>query len=139
MFWDSSAVVPLLLPEPRSSLLSDLLARDQEPAAWWATPTECQSALYRHHRQRPLGSAAMHAALQRLETFVEDTDTVAATEGVRRRAARLLAIHPLRAGDALQLAAALVWCEETPDGEAFVCLDERLRAAAAKEGFDVLP
>jgi hypothetical protein len=81
----------------------------------------------------------MRAALQRLETFVEDTDTVAATEGVRRRAARLLAIHPLRAGDALQLAAALVWCEETPDGEAFVCLDERLRAAAAKEGFDVLP
>jgi hypothetical protein len=39
----------------------------------------------------------------------------------------------------LQLAAALVWCEEQPHGEAFVTLDDRLREAATREGFSVHP
>ena len=55
------------------------------------------------------------------------------------RAARLLAVHPLRAADALQLAAALLWCEEQPHAEGFVSLDVKLREAAFKEGFTVRP
>jgi uncharacterized protein len=64
---------------------------------------------------------------------------VLATDHVRRRAGRLVATHPLRAADAFQLAAALVWCEEQPAGETFVCLDEQLREAARREGFGLLP
>ena len=64
---------------------------------------------------------------------------VGATDQVRVRAGRLLAAHPLRAADALQLAAALVWSDDQPQGESFVCLDERLRAAAASEGFASVP
>jgi hypothetical protein len=45
----------------------------------------------------------------------------------------------LRAADALQLAAALIWCEEQPAGEVFVCLDDRLREAARREGFTLVP
>jgi hypothetical protein len=48
-------------------------------------------------------------------------------------------VHPLRAADALQLAAALVWVEEQPHGEGFVSLDGRLRDAAAREGFTLVP
>ncbi len=55
------------------------------------------------------------------------------------KALRLLGVHPLRAADALQLAAALLWTRDRPDGRDFVCLDERLRTAAAVEGFQVLP
>ena len=66
-------------------------------------------------------------------------DFIAPSNRVRERAGRLLATHPLRAADALQLAAALVWCDEAPQGETFVCLDERLSAAARREGFAVLP
>jgi predicted nucleic acid-binding protein len=66
-------------------------------------------------------------------------DTVSPTDEVRRRAARLVAVHPLRAADALQLAAALLWCEEQPHNEVFVSLDGRLRDAARNEGFDVRP
>ena len=55
------------------------------------------------------------------------------------RAMRLLTAHPLRPGDALQLAAALSWCGEKPAGAGFVCLDQRLREAAQREGFEVLP
>lgn len=38
----------------------------------------------------------------------------------------------------LQLAAALVWAGKAPKGHQFVCLDQRLREAARKEGFTLL-
>ena len=139
MFWDSSAVVPLFLPEARSEFLAEMLANDAEAASWWATPVECLSAFYRRHRQTPFQDTALREALQRLEAFSEDVDLVAPTDPVRRRAGRLLAVHPLRAGDALQLAAALIWCEEQPEGEVFMCVDGRLAQAARTEGFDVRP
>jgi len=88
-------------------------------ALWWASPVECQSALFRQHREDALPRPLLNEALVRLEGLVE--------------------AHPLRAADALQLAAALVWCDEAPQGETFVCLDKRLSAAARREGFAVLP
>jgi predicted nucleic acid-binding protein len=139
MFWDSSAFVPLLLPEDRSASLTTLLSADREVTIWWATPLECQSAIQRRHHEAPLPPAAMTMATERLRALVDLCDTVSPTDEVRRRAARLVAVHPLRAADALQLAAALIWCEEQPHGERFVSLDGRLRDAARNEGFDVLP
>ena len=47
--------------------------------------------------------------------------------------------HPLKTADALQLAAALRWCEGDTMNASFVCLDNRLRGAALDEGFNVLP
>lgn len=139
MFWDSSAVIPLLLPEARSAVLTSALAADREVTLWWGTPVECLSAIYRRHREAPLPAPLLTAALNRLRALVEDADAVAPTDEVRRRAGRLVAAHPLRAADALQLGAALVWCEEQSHGEAFVCLDDRLREAARREGFSLTP
>ena len=139
MFWDSSALVPLLLPEARSNEMTTMMRSGPTPVFWWGTSIECKSAIYRRHRENPLPRALLGTALQRLELFLDHSDTVAATEDVRRRAGRLLAVHPLRAADALQLAAALVFCEDDPIGESFVCLDDRLRDAALSEGFQLLP
>jgi predicted nucleic acid-binding protein len=139
MFWDSSAVVPLLIPDRRSELLTEQLGRDTEPVIWWATPLECQSALQRRHRERPFAADTLAAYNERLRQIVQHADSVAPTDEVRRRAARLLAVHPLRAADALQLAAALIWVEEQPHGESFVSLDTRLRDSAAREGFTLVP
>jgi hypothetical protein len=59
---------------------------------------------------------------------------------VRQRAGRLLALHPLRSADAFQLAAALIWAQESPLGLEVVCLDQNLREAVIKkEGFTLLP
>lgn len=134
MFWDSSAVVPVLLPDARSVALSTLLCSDAEPAIWWASPVECQSALYRQHRDGALSTPAVIRALERLKALVADVDIVAPTPRLRERAGRLLAGHPLRAADALQLAAALIWCDESPEGDTFVCLDTRLAAKALRSG-----
>lgn len=47
----------------------------------------------------------------------------------------MLRVHPLRAADAAQLAAAFVAAERHPSSLEFVILDMRLAAAARKEGF----
>lgn len=139
MFWDSSALVPLLLPEESSAQLESLLGTDTKVILWWGAVLECQSAIYRRHRVSALPEWAVSQALTRLRALAEVADSVSPTDEVRVRAGRLLALHPLHAGDALQLAAALVWCGEQPTGETFVCLDERLRQAALREGFTLLP
>jgi hypothetical protein len=138
MFWDSSALVPILLSEARSSEMIALLRSDRAPAIWWSSPVECQTALQRRRREATLEAAALKEALERLAHLADDVDVVAPTLRVRQAAGRALAAHPLRAADALQLAAALVWSDES-SGDAFVCLDDRLRDAAAREGFEVLP
>lgn len=71
--------------------------------------------------------------------LVANVDIVAPSGTLRDRASYLVAVHPLSAADALQLAAALVSSEATPQGEGFVTLDDRLRTAARAEGFTVLP
>ena len=64
---------------------------------------------------------------------------IAPNEGIRQQADRLVSQHPLSAADGFQLAAALHGCAHEPQGSGFVCLDRRLREAALREGFQVLP
>lgn len=45
---------------------------------------------------------------------------------------------PLRAADAVQLAAALVWCRERPRNRPFVCFDRGLAASGTVLGFRVI-
>jgi len=59
-------------------------------------------------------------------------------EQVRNRAIRLLRLHPLRAAAALQLAAALTAAAEDPERLDLVSSDDRLSAAAQREGCRVL-
>ena len=47
IFWDASAIVPLLVEEPRSEAVDAALAADREMITWWATPVECASGLVR--------------------------------------------------------------------------------------------
>lgn len=118
--------------------MTDLLREGKTPAVWWATVVECRSALQRRNRETLFPRGVLDSALRRLERLLEECDTVPPTEEVRRRAGRLLAVHTLRAGDALQLGAALVFAN-AENADDFVCLDDRLREAASKEGFRLLP
>ena len=72
MFWDSSALIPLILPEARSASLTEQLASGQEITVWWSTPVECLSAIYRRHRETPIANTVLSAALGRLRALVED-------------------------------------------------------------------
>jgi predicted nucleic acid-binding protein len=58
------------------------------------------------------------------------------SEAVRAKAMQLVDRYDLRAADALQLAAALAWFEDFPQGRAFLTADQKLREAALLNGFD---
>jgi predicted nucleic acid-binding protein len=76
-------------------------------------------------------------ALSVLERLTATWIVVAASDAVRERALRLVRIHPLRAADALQLAAALAWAEDEPRTRQLVTFDARLAEGARLEGFTV--
>lgn len=133
-FWDTSALVPLLIVEPTTRALIDAVRRDPEIVVWWGSRVECASALARLER----AGAAIDEALERLEMFAAAWHEVEATDSVRQGAIRLLRVHSLRAADALQLAAAIVAAESEPRTLQFVTLDDRLADSASREGFSVL-
>jgi uncharacterized protein len=138
-FWDTSALVPLRVDEAHTSAVRVLYDRDDHLVVWWGTSLECTSALTRAVRQGRLSLTAALRAANELRVLLEAADEVGPTTDVRERAERLLSVHPLRAADALQLGAALIWARERTAGMGFVCLDERLRESARREGFAALP
>jgi len=59
------------------------------------------------------------------------------TDSIANDACLLLERYPLRAADALQLAAALEACDHKPQSFVFVTADQRLADAARKTGFSI--
>jgi predicted nucleic acid-binding protein len=137
-FWDSSAILPLLLDERTSASVAAVYENDERQIVWCLTEVEAVSALARRERQggKPVD---VERARTTLKILSERWEEVTSVESVRTRAIRLLGTHGLRAADALQLAAALVFCDERTESLPFVCLDDRLAEAARKEMFPVLP
>jgi uncharacterized protein len=137
-FWDSSAIVPLHIDEPATDRLRRLLRADPGVVVWMLSSVEVLSAIARHRRASKGADDRLHAA--RLEVIARWPQWSAVThvEAVRRRAERLVAVHPLAAADALQLAAALVASSDRPETLDFVTLDTRLATAAQLEGFHVV-
>jgi predicted nucleic acid-binding protein len=136
-FWDSSALLPLLVDEPSRERLMALLEEDAEVLAWWGTPVEIASALARREREGLLKAEEVATALDAARTLAESWHEVVPSDAVRRTAERLLRTHPLRAADALQLAALLIAADHNPTSLELICMDERLNAAARREGFTV--
>jgi predicted nucleic acid-binding protein len=99
---------------------------------------EAISALTRRLREKSLKPNEFSKAKEQLAVLEKAWSEVVSVERVRERARRLLETHPLRAAVSLQLAAALLTCEETPRDFPFVTLDRRLADAAEKEGFHVI-
>ena len=123
-FWDTAAVVPLLVEEPESAKVRRLYEADPAQSVWCLTPVEAWSAIARKRRASVLGSPQMRDARRRLESLSADWLEIQEVASVKRRALRLLEVHSLRAADALQLAAALVFVSDRPEGFEFVSARE---------------
>ena len=137
-FWDASAIVPLLITEQTTRRLQALLAKDPAMLVWWGAEVECVSALARLEREGGVGPQALAVALKRLGQLATAWHEIDASDSVREAATRFVRVHPLRAADALQLAAAFLAAERRPATLEVITLDERLGAAARKEGFTVI-
>jgi predicted nucleic acid-binding protein len=137
-FWDASAVVPLLIAEASTRRLQALAAKDPEMLVWWGSEVECVSALARLERNGMLDTPEAVLAFNRLKQLAAGWHEIDPSDMIRETAVRFLRVHPLRAADALQLAAAFIAAEQRPASLEIITLDERLASAAQKEGFSVI-
>lgn len=136
-FWDSSAIVPLLVAESDTPLRESQLRANPSLLVWYATHLEIESAICRRLRENSLDPSLASQARARLSVLSKSWLEVQPTPLVKARAIRLLRVHPLRAADAFQLAAALAACHEMTAGNRFLTADLRLATAASLEGFDL--
>ncbi len=135
-FWDSSALAPLCASQHGSPVARAAL-KSKSVAVWWGTPVEMLGDLHRLARDGGMSRQDFDRASRRLAALRRQWAEVLPAARVRDLAELLLQRHPLRAADAFQLAAALVWSGERPRKRAFVCFDHRLAEAAVREGFQV--
>jgi predicted nucleic acid-binding protein len=137
-FWDASAIVPLLVAETTSRRLQSLAANESAMLVWWGSEVECVSALARRERDGALDDQAMAKALRRLRQLADSWHEIDPSDAIRETAERFLRVHPLRAADALQLAAAFAAAEQRPASLEIVTLDDRVANVARKEGFAIV-
>lgn len=137
-YWDSSALVPTLLEQTVSERIRRLALADPAVITWWATSIECASALARLERDGTLPRTAFTESIAWLRRAAKAWAEVTPSDDVREQAIRLVRVHPLRAADAVQLAAAIVASDFQPSALDFVTFDTRQADAAAREGFRVL-
>jgi predicted nucleic acid-binding protein len=138
IFWDASAVAPLLVAEPSTASLQAIAGRDADMMVWWGTQVECASALARLERAGALDATSLGLSAERLAALADAWHEVEPSEILRETALRCLRVHPLRAADALQLAAAFVAARARPHSLHVLTLDDRLAKAARKEGFTLV-
>lgn len=138
IFWDSSAIVPLVTREATSEQMFKIYRADPEMLVWWATEIECVSAICRRERDADLHAGHINSALGRLKRLGEAWHEVQAGDRVRAIARRLLRTHNLRTADALQLAAAIALGAGDASRISFLTLDDKLRLAADREGLHVV-
>ena len=140
VFLDSSALVKRYANEPES----DAVQAVSEPViASDLAAVEVPAALWRKHRVGEISATDAQVLCRRFLTDISastrDSDTVLIEVGedILRSAIDLVARHPLRAYDAVQLASALA-ASRLIGRCPFGCFDEQLIDAAAAEGLMLL-
>src|SRR5260370_5739418 len=135
VFWDATALVPLCVEQRITPRVASLY-KGYRAVVWWATPVEIASALARLVRTREISTSEWAKARQVAVALADEWSVVQPAEALRDHATRLVERYDLKAADAMQLAAALEWCDKVPRGEVFLTADQKLREAAVLSGFD---
>ena len=138
-FWDTSAIVPLCVRQDLSQDVRRLWRNTSRVVVWWGTSIEVRSAISRLHQGNFINAKGLQFALARLAAIRRKWAEIVPSEKVRQIAENLPDAYGLRALDSCQLATALVWCGEKPNGRIFVCDDEKLSVAAQKLGLIIKP
>jgi hypothetical protein len=131
--------VAIAVEEKATRSVRGLVRADAELLVWILSEVEIASALWRRRRANELTEAARAEAQRQMDVVLSNAVTISDVSAVLRRTRRLLGAHTLRAADAMQLAAALLACEDDPARLPFVTLDDRLADAATREGFTIVP
>jgi predicted nucleic acid-binding protein len=136
VYFDSSALVKLLVEEPGSDLAAALWDGCDAALSSRLSNPEVSAALAAAHRGHQLDDAQFETAKRTWSRFWGSMRPVELTEAVEQRAARLVAEHALRGADAVHLASALTI---TDPGLIVAAWDRRLRTGAAAEMLAIAP
>jgi len=137
-FWDTSALVPIVVVEPKSPIVRRWMAEDRNVVVWTLTRAELLSALARKRRNTPAAREGLRTARRELLAVWERWAEVESVDLVRHHAERVVERYPLRAAEALQIGAALVAAGQDAASLTFVTLDASQAEAAEAEGLRVL-
>lgn len=85
-FWESSAVVPLVVHEPTSGPVAKLYSSDSAQIVWCLTEIEVWSAVCRKRREAVLSSPHLREARRRLSRLTGDWTELEDLGSVRSRA-----------------------------------------------------
>jgi predicted nucleic acid-binding protein len=103
---------------------------------WWAASVEIASALARLLRVKQLDPSDWTRARKLAKRLADSWSVIQPSDALRAKSAQLVDRYDLRAAGSFQLAAALEWCEDAPQGRVFLTADRRLREAALLSGFN---
>ena len=137
-FWDTSAIVPLCCFQNSTTAANDVRRRFSISIVWWATTVEVHSSVERLRRETVLSTDEAQKALLDWEKLRARAGWIMPDDDLLQLAISMPVTYNLRAADAFQLAAALVWCNERPRNRPFICADKRLGDAASDAGFEVI-
>jgi len=134
-FWDASALVPLCVRQVITQR-AIALYKTYDAVVWWATPVEIARALARLMRMGQLNTQDWAKASKLAKSLAGCWSVIQPSDALRTTSIQLVDRYDLRAADSFQLAAALEWCEYTPQGCVFLTKDQKLTDAALLSGFD---
>lgn len=135
LYLDTSALVKLYVPEPGSGDARRIVSQATRVGTSRISYVEARAAFARRRREGALSSRDYGEVLRSLEHEWESYVLLEVTASIIRAAGDLTEQHALRAYDAIHLATALsIPPELTLE---FLAADERLIAAAAKEGLAI--
>lgn len=136
-FYDASAIAKAYLVEAETADVRRWLGEGGVVVSR-LTEVEVPSAIARRVRDGRVSESDRHAAMQAFLDDMDRWDVIELTSEVARRAVALLSVHPIRAGDAIHLASAVLARDSSRSIiSRFVGYDARLLAAARLEGFVV--
>ena len=134
VYFDTSAIIPLIVDEPASPLCERLWNDASEAVSCRLFYAEARAALARAHRLDRLSAAQLARSVLSLDEIAAGIANVEVTESLVRRAGRLASEHGLRGYDAVHLAAALAIAD---DDTVLASDDRELLAAATRDGLMV--
>ena len=137
VYTDTSALVKLLLVEAGSETMREVYGSAERITSSSITYVELRAATAAAHRDGRVPSSEWEDVLAQLESLWNRIAPVPIDESLLRAAGNFAESQALRGYDAIQLAA----LAEFPPGDdqAFACWDSRLRTAAQRLGYTLIP
>ena len=131
-FFDASAFAKRYIEEPGSDAVAVLCLEATDLALCVICVPEIVSAMNRRLRERRLTKSDYLSLKRHLLEDIRDATIIDLVPPVVAACVEIVEASPVRAADALHVAAALVW-----KAELFVTADQRQRVAARKAGLKV--